>query len=888
LAQIRQDTTTPQAEKRWYWLFVPKKRAKTVAAIVAGLLLLTAGVWFYRCLPEPLFDVPYSTVIEDRNGALLGARTAADEQWRFPLASALPDKYTTALLLFEDKRFFRHPGIDVLAMARAVRQNLRSERVVSGASTLSMQVIRLSSGNPPRTYSRKLLEVIQAFRLELRYSKDEILALYAAHAPFGGNVVGLEAASWRYFGHAADELSWAEAAMLAVLPNSPALMHPGRNRNALTQKRDRLLQRLHQNGSIDELTLRLALLETIPEVSVALPRLAPHLLDRVATGAQSGTQVRTTIDAGLQQRAGEVIERHYNMLRLNEIHNAAALIADVRTGEVLAYIGNTPGPSESRQRAHMVDITQAPRSTGSILKPILFTLMMQDGMLLPDMLVADVPTSISDYSPQNFSRTYMGAVPASEVVSRSLNVPSVRMLQQYGLGRFYHYLQQMGMQTLNRPPEHYGLTLILGGAEGSLWDITGMYTSLVRHLGENRRSGSYDFHPESLYFVKQLGHSVEGALSQTDVRSPGSDHFAIPTQKDPRIQSVSQHVTLPMQQDIDQSWSQSAIYTLQHDQMNYQSIAAKLIESRDDPLAQSTNLPRTGFRLSPGVVWAMMEAMREVTRPEGEVDWRRFDSARQVAWKTGTSFGNRDAWAIGMTPEFVIGVWVGNAGGEGRPDLTGVRSAGPIMFDLFNIMGATTWFQEPIRDTRSVEICTRSGHRAGSHCPETEYRLIPLTALETPACPYHQRIHVTGNPPERADSRCVPPSELQPVSHFTLPPSMALYYRRLNPTYQSLPPWKQGCAPEQGAATVIEMIYPPEGARIYVPVELDGARGRVVFEAAHERPSARLFWHLNDRYLGFTTDIHQMGLAPEPGWYTLTLVDENGERLERRIQILGR
>lgn len=774
-----------------------------------GLLCcVVLGILFYRIVPEPLFDVPFATVLEDRDGRLLGARTATDEQWRFPPGSALPEKYVTAVTLFEDKRFFYHPGVDPIAVVRAIWQNISENRVNSGASTLSMQVIRLSAGNPPRSYSRKLFEMLQALRLELRYSKREILALYAAHAPFGGNVVGLEAASWRYFGYPSAELSWAEAAMLAVLPNSPSLMHPGRNRSALQQKRDRLLKRLHEAGKMDALTLDLALLEPVPEFPKTLPQHAPHLLDRIHGGTQRGTLVQTTLDIGLQERALEVISRHYNRLRLNEIHNAAALIADVHTGEILAYVGNTPGPARDRQRAHWVDLIRAPRSTGSILKPVLFTLMMQDGQLLPNTLVADIPTRISDYAPQNFSRTYAGAVPASEVVSRSLNVPSVRMLQHYGLPRFHHYLQAMGMQTLTQPPEHYGLTLILGGAEGTLWDITGMYTALSSHLNRNQSAGNYDFVPSRLRFT--------------------SDEFTV-----------------------------------------------------EEPSATASR-----FRLGPGAVWAMMESMREVTRPEGEVDWRRFDSARQVAWKTGTSFGNRDAWAVGMTPEFVVAVWIGNANGEGRPELTGVRQAGPVMFDLFNLLGNTTWFSQPVRDTRSVEVCLQSGHRAGPHCVDVHTQSIPISGLETQACPYHRRIHVAGNPALRADTRCASPSDLVSLTHFALPPAMAHYFRRWNPSYRSLPEWMTGCTAEADGDPVIELIYPPEGAQIYVPLELDGTRGRAVFEAAHERPGTAMFWHLNDQFMGTTTDIHQMGFAPEQGKYVLTLVDEHGERLERRFEIL--
>ncbi len=789
-----------------------RKHTRRMLLFAGAGMFFVGGVLFYRCLPEPLFDVSYSTVLEDRSGRLLAARTANDEQWRFPPGAEMSDKYITSLLLFEDRRFYSHPGVDPFALARAIRQNMTSDQVVSGASTLSMQVVRLAGGNPPRTYSRKLLEMIQALRLERRYSKAEILDLYAAHAPFGGNVVGIEAASWRYFGHPPDELSWAEAAMLAVLPNSPSLIHPGRNRATLKAKRDALLDRLHLAGHLDAIALSLAKQEAVPEIPHTLPQHAPHLLDRVYTGRNRGTQLRTTIDYGLQERALDVVERHYGMLRMNEIHNAAAIITDVRTGEVLVYIGNTPGPTHLRQRGHMVDIVQAPRSTGSILKPILYTLMMQDGSILPQTLVADIPTQISEYTPQNFSRSYMGAVPASEVVSRSLNVPSVRMLQKFGLSRFYYYLQEMGMTTLNRPPEHYGLTLILGGAEGTLWDITGMYTSLAYHLRQNQSARGARYQPRTIRFTS-------GESGNTEV---GPDEGS-------------------------------------------------------------------GFLLGPGTVWAMMEAMREVTRPEGEVDWRRFASARQIAWKTGTSYGNRDAWAVGMTPEYVVGVWVGNASGEGRSDLTGVHKAAPIMFDLFNLLGTTTWFSEPTRDTYPVAICLRSGHRAGTECEETEYRLIPIAGLETEACPYHHRIHITrSDPPRRVDSRCEEIENMRTTSHFTLPPSMAHYYRQMHPGYRSLPIWKEGCTTEPESIQTIALIYPPEGAEIYVPIELDGTRGMTVFEAAHDRPATRIFWHLNDSFLGSTTGIHQMSAAPDPGWYTLTLVDEEGHRLERRIRILGR
>ncbi|MDI6400734.1 penicillin-binding protein 1C, partial [Balneolaceae bacterium ANBcel3] len=728
--------------------------------LVIALIAAVMGTAYYLCLPEPLFETPYSTVIEDRNGELMAAKIAADGQWRFPLVTEIPERYEKAVLLFEDKRFYRHPGVDLLALGRATRQNIASRRVVSGASTISMQVIRLSGKNPSRTFTQKLIETIQATRLELRYSKKEILQLYAAHAPFGGNVVGLEAASWRYFGRPPEELSWAESATLAVLPNSPGLIHPGRNREALRNKRDRLLQRMHENGYFDALTLELAMKEEVPERPRPLPQLTPHLLDYVDSDVRQGEVFPSTLRASAQQRVIEVLERHYEQLRHNHIHNAAAIIIDTATGEVLAYAGNTSGVYTDRPRGHAIDLIRSERSTGSILKPLLFGLMIDQSDLLPHTLIPDIPTLISGYAPQNFTRTYMGAVPASEAVHRSLNVPSVRMLQDFGLQKFHYYLKQMGMQTLHYPPEHYGLTLILGGAEGTLWDITSMYAALARHLLHD------------------------------NVLDPDRDLFS--------------NSGLRLEQAPGPEDRPSGIYP---------------------------------FHLNAGSVWAMFEAMNNVNRPEGETDWRHFDSARKVAWKTGTSFGHRDAWAVGITPEYVIGVWIGNASGEGRPQLTGVRKAGPVMFDLFHAMGQTSWFSRPLYATTEIERCALSGHRAGPHCSSTITDIIPISGIETESCPYHFRIHVDASG-KRVDSRCADPEEMQAVSHFRLPPAMAWYYRRVHPSYTGIPSWKEGCEPEESRLSM-ELIYPSDHAQLYIPVELDGEKGKTVFEAAHQNPETR-------------------------------------------------
>ena len=434
-----------------------------------GVLLAGASLWFWQSLPEPLFSAPLSSALYARDGRLLGARIAADGQWRFAPSSEVSEKFSQALMLYEDQRFLAHPGVDPLAIARAARQNWRASRVVSGGSTLTMQVARLSRGNPPRSWGEKLREALLALRLELRYSKPELLALYAAHAPFGGNVVGLEAAAWRYFGHAPAQLSWAEAATLAVLPNSPALIHPARGRAQLQAKRDRLLASLHERGALDALGLQLAQSEALPAAPLPLPRLAPHLLDSL-TARQGALHTRSSLDPALQEAVAARLNAHLRRLAAQGVHNGAALIFDNRDFSTLAYVGNRSDTTDA-ERGYAVDLVQRPRSTGSLLKPLLYAAQLEAGQLSPRSLIPDTPMRFLGFTPENFDRQHRGAVRAQEALALSLNVPAVHNLRDYGVAAFYDLLRQLGLSSLFRTPDGYGLTLVLGGAEASLWEL---------------------------------------------------------------------------------------------------------------------------------------------------------------------------------------------------------------------------------------------------------------------------------------------------------------------------------------------------------------------------------------------------------------------------------
>ncbi len=783
--------------------------------IIKKLILLTVLavtlLVFWFSLPDPLFNDPTCTVMEDRNGELLGAKIADDGQWRFPYNEDIPEKVEQAVMLFEDQYFYYHPGINPISLIRALITNIREGHIVSGGSTLTMQVIRLSRKNKPRTLSEKLIEIILAMRLELSCSKHEILALYTSHAPFGGNVVGLDAASWRYFGCSPEYLSWAEASMLAVLPNSPSLIHPGKNRDALFIKRNRLLEKLYAKQKIDSITLILSRLEPLPEEPLPLPSVAPHLLTRVFFNFH-GEKIRTTLSKPLQERARQILERHHNILKYNEIHNAACIILDVETGEVLAYVGNTENP-DNPEHGSDVDIIMSPRSTGSILKPILYCLMLDNGEILPGTLVPDIPTHYAGYTPENFSLTYDGAVPAKRALARSLNIPAVRLLQQFGLERFYYYLQKLGMTTLNFPSEHYGLSLILGGAEGNLWDITGIFCSFARILKHYNES--------------------DGQYFQSDIHAPS--YISIPSNK------LEKH-------------------KVKHDitQINY---------------------------LKASSIWLTFQSLIEVNRPENEYGWEMFNSAGKVAWKTGTSFGFRDGWAIGTTTDYTVGVWVGNADGEGRPGLTGIQTAAPVMFDLFDLLPRESWFIAPLDELCRVPVCSQSGHRAGIYCPHTDSILIPIAGLNTAPCPYHIMIHLTPDAKFRINKDCMYTGEMRHDSWFVLPPVQEWYYRSKHPDYRQLPPYHPDCLPDE-FLTDMDLIYPKQLSRIYIPYNLDGKREQVILEAAHRKPGAVIYWHLDEIYIGQTQYIHQLGISPEKGVHLLTLVDEFGNALEKSFEVL--
>ena len=544
-------------------------------------------------------------------------------------------------------------------------------------------------------------------------------------------------------------------------------------------------------GRIKRSDYELAITEPLPEAPHPLPQIAPYLVSRFFT-EKNGQYSHSTIDRGIQVQIEELANRWSDELGRSDIRNMAILVMDVAENKVVAYCGNVH--YNQKKGGNQVDVIQAPRSTGSILKPFLYYAMLKEGSLLPNMLLPDVPININGYTPQNFSMQFEGAVPAAEALSRSLNIPAVSMLQKYGVPKFHSLLKQAGFKTLNYPSSHYGLSLILGGAEATLWDITNAYTNMGRSLLQ---------------------------LPQGECK-------------------IDEDVT-----------------------------------DKDDGSEMEELFDR-------GAVWQTFDALKEVNRPE-EIDWKSIPSMQTIAWKTGTSFGFRDAWAVGVTARYAVGVWVGNATGEGKPGLVGALTAGPILFDIFNMLPSAPWFTRPEGVFIDAEVCRASGHLKGRFCEEADSVLILPAGLKTEACPYHHPVTLTADEKYRVYESCANSEPTIQKSWFTLPTVWEWYYKQHHPEYKPLPPFKAGCG--EDSSQPMQFIYPPMNAHIKLPKQLDGNQGVLTVELAHSNPDATIFWHLDNIYITQTQYFHKISINPSSGKHSITAVDAVGNTISTTFYV---
>jgi len=749
-----------------------------LVAVAPGLLFL--GLHLLFPLPVEKLHPPASTLVLARDGQVLRMFLAPDEMWRvYVTPEEIPEPLRQAVLAFEDRFFYRHFGVNPGALVRAAVANLRAGRIVQGGSTLTMQVARLMEPKA-RTYLNKLKEIFRALQLEWTYSKEEILTFYFNLAPYGGNLVGVGAASYLYFNKRPTQLSLGEAAILAALPNSPNRYRPDLNPEGARAAREKVLAILARRGAIDAAQHQAALSEPVPTRRFPPPFQAPHLSDWLVRQFGSGERFPTTIDPSIQALAERLLRNHLRPLQARGIGNGAVVVLENRTQAVRALVGSVD--FFDRVRQGQVNGATAPRSPGSALKPFVYALGLQHGLVSPQSLLEDVPVEYAGYRPVNYDERYHGVVTVEQALVQSLNVPAVNLYARLGSNGVYQFLRRAGVSTLPKPKDYYGLSLILGGCEVTLLELTNLYAGLAN---------GGRFRPY------------------------------------------------------------------------------RLLET--DPLPEGRAL------LDPGVCFILTEMLSQLRRPELPAVWEAAVNLPKVAWKTGTSYGHRDAWSVGYTPRYTVGVWVGNFDGRGVPELVGAETAAPLLFAVFNALLQNTdaaWFVQP-PSVEMRQVCSVSGRPLGRSCTSAVDELyLPGVSPNAP-CNLHQLIAVDLETGQRLCSRCRPGRRFEERLVTTWPAEVASWLARNGRPLDRIPEHYEKCPRiTSGEAPLIKS--PPDGAVYKIRPYVALAYQKIRLDAFVSNQTREIFWFVDGKLLYSGSPDRKVFLTPKRGRHTILCLDDEG------------
>ena len=756
---------------------------------LATLLLVIALLWLAdRIWPLPLPKDDLARVVLAEDGTPLWRFADANGVWRYPVQTGeVSPYYLDALLTYEDRWFYQHPGVNPLALVRATWQNLTGARVVSGGSTLSMQVARLLDPHS-RTFHGKLRQLWRTAQLEWHLSKEEILNLYLNRAPFGGTLQGVAAASWAYLGKSPAQLTHAEAALLAVLPQAPSRLRPDRHPQRAQEARDKVLRRLAEF----QVWPQSAVDEALEEPLLLAPRLEPSLaplLARRLNRPDSPPLIRTTVDATLQRRLEDLLLGW--RARLPEHTSAAILVVEEETMAVRAYLGSVD-INDAKRFGH-VDMISALRSPGSTLKPFLYGMALDDGLIHSESLLQDVPRRYGDYRPGNFSMGFTGAVPASTALSSSLNLPAVQLLEAYGPKRFAAEMRIGGVPLALPALAEPNLALILGGAGSRLEDLVGGYSAFAR----DGKSASIRLQPDD-------------ALRERPMLSPGS------------------------------AW-----------------IVRRILSGQ----ARPDRDPRAEL----------------VQRPV-------------LAWKTGTSYGFRDAWAIGVGPRYLIGVWIGRPDGTPVPGQFGLASAAPLMLQVHDVLtnrDSQRGISAPVKPVPAnvgvAAICWPLGQpmsRSDPNCRRQRFAWTldnttppTLQALDQPLSVGLMESVWVNAKGLRVDAHC-PGAVAKPIALWPAP--LEPWLPRAERREARIPAADADCLPPAlAASSPLSIVGVREGDQLRLPAASQQAL-RLKISALGG--SGRRWWFLNGAPLGDSANQDFINASFERlGRYQLSVLDEAGQ-----------
>jgi len=771
--------------------------------ILGGLLVLLLPPVLFLVLdqlfpfPWAALERPASGLITDRHGVALRATLPPDDTWRFPVRrDDLPDELVRAVVAAEDQHFYHHPGVDPLAVLRAAWSNLRAGEVVSGASTIPMQIARMADP-APRTLASKLRESFRALQLDLHRSKASLLDTYLDLAPYGANIEGVGAAARFYFGKQPSQLSLGEIALLVVLPRSPVAFDPTLHPQAARRARAELLDRLERQGVFPPEEIAAARREPIPTRRRAPPWQAPHFTDLILrAGAVHGTEA-TTLDLGMQRTVERLVRGRIGALRAEGLENAAAVVVEIDDRAVRALVGSA-GYSETLYDGQ-VDGAIARRSPGSTLKPFLYALALDRGLIVPDSYLLDIPTDFAGYVAENYDGRYRGRVTAREALIHSLNAPAVRLLSRVGLRPFHQLLLRGGLETLDRPDAEYGLPLILGAGEVRLLDLTNLYATLAA----------------------------------------GGVHRPVRLLARPSHQASAPE-------------------------------GAAFVSDEADRL------------FSPEAAWTVTGILRKVERPDLPSAWDLTRGAPGVAWKTGTSYGHRDAWAVGFSRHYAVGVWVGSFDGTALEGISGSEHAAPLLFEIFRAIepGGVAPIRPVGLQLDTIELCTLSHQLPGPFCPEVRrYPYLPgHSRLGT--CTLHRRVPVDRETGGLVTADCGPrPFSWKNV--LVYPAELVAWQRASHRTGElpsGLPPVSPRCpGGPTGPAGEPPRIVSPDAATPYrLRHDAPLAYQRIALVARTGADARRLYWYQDGLLVGSAAVGEPVFLTPTRGHHRLAVTDDQG------------
>ncbi len=757
------------------------------------VVALSAVVLFFIIdLAAPVaVTVPYSKTIYASDSTVLHSYLAADEQWRMEAhLNEISPELKKAIVFKEDKYFYQHFGINPAALLRAATNNIFSRRRTSGASTITMQVARLLDPKP-RTYLNKLKEMFRAMQLELHYSKEEILRLYLNLVPYGSNIQGVKAASILYFNKMPDHLSLAEITALSIIPNRPNSLEIGTKNSYIVQQRNKWLQRFREAGIFPENTIRDALSEPLTAYRHPAPSSAPQLSLRMCGAAPFLTDIYTTIVPKLQAKAESITYNYVNELKLHNINNAAVIIIDNETHEVVTYIGS----SDFNDSLHcgQVDGVQALRSPGSTLKPLLYGKCIDKGLITPKTKIADVPVNIKGYSPENYDREFRGNVTVEFALSHSLNIPAVKLLENFGLDAFINSLSQAGFSSIANSRKDLGLSVILGGCVVRLDELTSMYASIANN-GNYRRP---------IYYT----NTVQKETSEKD--------------------------TIP------------------------------------------------GI-LSPQSCYMITNILTGLTRPDLPNSLQSAKNIPRIAWKTGTSYGRKDAWSIGYNKKYTIGVWVGNFSAEGAPELSGTTTATPLLFRLFNAIdysASDKWPAEP-KNMSFRLVCAETGNVPDDFCEQQIMDFYLPGISDNRTCTHLRHVWVSADERCSYCSLCLPPAGYINKLLPNVPSELASYYDAVHIPYTSLPPHNPECTHNfSGNPPVITSLT---NGLTYIIENPEMQQLQLSCVAAGD--VSKVFWYINDRIYATAEVGERLFFKATTSTIKISCVDDKGRKTDINIK----